>query len=248
MVQITNENIHECTIRRILIQNNLKSYVGKRKPFLTKLQRQKRIDWCLKYQHKSLEFWRKVIFSDESTFCVQTSDVNRRIRRSSLDNPYDDKYLIKTIKRPPFWMIWGCFQSNKLGLCSLLMAMLMHLCKSKEILEKSLLPFHQSNDIFQDDSAPAHRAASIRNYLEEKGIERLDWPSNSPDLNLIEHVWAYLSMCLRRRNITTKARLKEEIIKIWENEINGQFLDKLIESISFRINECLKNNGGATKY
>ena len=55
-------------------------------------------------------------------------------------------------------------------------------------------------------------------------------------------------MCLRGRNVTNKTGCKEETIQIWENETNAQFLDNLIESMPSRINECLKNNGGATKY
>ena len=38
-----------------------------------------------------------------------------------------------------------------------------------------------------DDNARPHRAGVVNDYLEDEGIERLDWPSRSPDLNPIEH-------------------------------------------------------------
>ena len=32
-----------------------------------------------------------------------------------------------------------------------------------------------------------------------QGVEVLDWPSRSPDLNLIEHIWDELGNCVRQQ-------------------------------------------------
>ena len=42
------------------------------------------------------------------------------------------------------------------------------------------------------DNARPHRAHVVNDYLEDEGIERLDWPLRSPDLNLIEYAWGAL--------------------------------------------------------
>ena len=38
-----------------------------------------------------------------------------------------------------------------------------------------------------DDKARPYRSGVVDQYLGEEGIERMDWPVRSPDLNLIEH-------------------------------------------------------------
>ena len=37
-----------------------------------------------------------------------------------------------------------------------------------------------------DDNARPHTTHAIQKYLEREGIERLDWPARSPDLNPID--------------------------------------------------------------
>ncbi len=48
--------------------------------------------------------------------------------------------------------------------------------------------FKEADFIFQQDLAPAHTAKSTKSWLNEHGVGVLDWPANSPDLN-IENLW-----------------------------------------------------------
>ncbi len=44
--------------------------------------------------------------------------------------------------------------------------------------------FKDADFIFQQDLAPAYTAKSTKSWLNDHGVGVLDWPANSPDLNL----------------------------------------------------------------
>ena len=43
--------------------------------------------------------------------------------------------------------------------------------------------------IFQQDNAPSHKSHWTLEYLVQQGIELLEHPGNSPDMNAIEKAW-----------------------------------------------------------
>ena len=45
------------------------------------------------------------------------------------------------------------------------------------------------NAIFKDDNARPHRARIVDNFLQQNGVQRLEWPRMSPDLSCNEHLW-----------------------------------------------------------
>lgn len=75
------------------------------------------------------------------------------------------------------------------------------------------------------------------------------WPSQSPDLNPIEHLWSILERRLqsRRARINT---LKQLAVAIREesNAIEPKVLENLVESMPRRCQAVIDGKGGATKY
>ena len=81
------------------------------KPLLTKRMIKQRLQFCLKYKNWDYKKWRKVMFSDESQFYVN-SPREALIRRPKNVNRYDTKFCKKSIKYPAKVMVWGCFSGG----------------------------------------------------------------------------------------------------------------------------------------
>ncbi len=56
--------------------------------------------------------------------------------------------------------------------------------------------FKDADFIFQQDLASAHTAKCTKSWLNDHGVGVLDWPANSPDLN-IENIWGIVKRKMR---------------------------------------------------
>ena len=77
----------------------------------------------------------------------------------------------------------------------------------------------------------------------------MEWPAQSPDLNIIENIWLYMKRELQKSavDIATKNDLLREIQSVWRN-IELNYIRNLYQSIPDRLNNVIEMKGHLTKY
>ena len=75
----------------------------------------------------------------------------------------------------------------------------------------------------------------------------LDWPSQSPDLNPIEHLWDELDRRVPSQDRRTFVTFKSALFREW-SAIAKERIEKLVESMPRRLQAVIDAKGGHTRY
>ena len=122
----------------------------------------------------------------------------------------------------------------------------------KEVLQAVVLPwatyhFGDTNWIFQQDSAPAHRAKTVQGWCSDNFpdfIAWTEWPTYSPHLNPMDYsVWSILeARACAKRHATVEA-LKHSLLVEWE-KISVSELRAIAQNFTKRLRLCVSAKGG----
>ena len=124
-----------------------------------------------------------------------------------------------------FWAI-RCIQCAKL--CFLKIT-----ASSRTIMPRSTLPI------------------SVQNWFQEHETElgHVEWPPQSPNLNIIEHQWCILDRQVRNRySPPSRVQELEQVLMVKWLKIPLEEFKKLYDSIPRRIAAVFKAKGGPTPY
>lgn len=239
------------TIINRLNEAGFKSRTPRKKPYVTRTHRQKRLEFALKYKDMPMSFWKKVLFSDESKFNLVASDGAQKVWRKQ-GEAFKLSCMRGTVKfGGGNVMVWGSMSwagAGNLAFITDKMDSAQYVAILKSNLKASTRKLRMGSQfIFQQDNDPKHTSILAQKYLQENSIEMLQWPSQSPDLNPIEHLWSILENKIGARSCKTKEELIIKIRESWMS-ITQNETKKLVESMPNRLLEVIKAKGGPTRY
>uniref|UniRef100_A0A9J8C882 HTH cro/C1-type domain-containing protein n=1 Tax=Cyprinus carpio carpio TaxID=630221 RepID=A0A9J8C882_CYPCA len=85
-----------------------------RRVLLNQKQRQKRLTWATEKQHWTVAQWSKVLFSDESKFCMSFGNQGARVWRKTGEKEMP-KCLKSSVSYPQSVMVWGAMSAAGVG-------------------------------------------------------------------------------------------------------------------------------------
>ena len=249
----TGVNVSTQTIRNRLHEGGLRARRPVVGPVLTAQHHGARLAFAQEHQNWQVRHWRPVLFTDESRFTLSTCDSHERVWRRQGER----NVVCNAVQHDMFGggsvMVWGGISmEGRTDLYCLENGALTAIRYRDEILEPIVRPYAGAvgpGFLLMHDNAQPHVARVCRQYLEDEGIETIEWPSRSPDLNPIEHLWDIMFRSIRRRQVApqTVQQLRDALTQIWE-EMPQDTIRRLIRSMPRRCQACIQACGGHTRY
>ena len=84
-------------------------------------------------------------------------------------------------------------------------------------------------------------------WLFSNGIQCIDFPPYSPDLNPIENIWSILKQNVSKRQPKDKKSLIKVVKEEWK-KIDNDLLKRIIDTMEQRLKQVIKQKGQKTKY
>ncbi|UYV62802.1 Transposase [Cordylochernes scorpioides] len=200
------------TISRRLVANGLHSCRPLRRLPLTPPNRRQRLEWC-RARSTWMTEWHRVVFSDESRFCLSSDSRRVRVwrRRGERFNP------AAIVERPTVRqrriMVWGPIVYDSRSPLLRIQGTMTAQRYVDDVLRPVTLPYLQGvpNALYQQDNARPHTARISQQALQD--VQMLPWPPYSPDLSPIEHVWDIIG---RRLHALPQPRSEDELWQMLE--------------------------------
>jgi len=244
--QLVPCTVSDSTVRRYLHRACLRSYAAVTKPFLTPCHVALRQKWARDKSSWTPEDCGKDTFADESTFTVRPTRGEAHVWRRPTE-----RYLLACL-RPSFQpgrlslLVWGGFSARaRMPLVRVEGRLNQH--KYIDILHNHLLPFVEakhggtSNFKLLEDNCGPHRARAVRFYLDLRGLERVHWAPQSPDIVLERRLRARLTPP------TTLDMLFDASCEEWDRLPDSLFAG-LSEGMPRRVGALAEASGHSTKF
>jgi len=231
-------NVSRSTVSRHLADLGYRNALPFSTPMLTSAHKQKRVEWAQKHKDDN---WKNTLFSDETSF---------QLFRNTIKHWYKNARPIRPMPKDRSKIFaWGgfCVKGKTSLFC---FRRIMDGKYYTEILEKHIPEIRsmlRNEWRLQQDNDPKHTSRVAREFLNSNVPEVMDWPSNSPDLNPIENLWAIVKRNVEKRRPKNLSELESFLGEEWDN-IPNSLLISLVDSMSRRCNEVIEKNGERISY
>jgi hypothetical protein len=148
------------TIRNHLHESGYNGRTARKKTFIDERNRRKRLEFACAYTNKPMDFWKTLLFSDESKFNILGSDGPQYVWRKP-------KNVIPTVNHGGgHAMVWGCMGYAGVGELATVEGIMNakgYMNTLRDNLKKSVPKLGiQDSYLFQQDNDPKHTALLIR--------------------------------------------------------------------------------------
>uniref|UniRef100_A0A8C5PJ22 Transposase n=1 Tax=Leptobrachium leishanense TaxID=445787 RepID=A0A8C5PJ22_9ANUR len=239
------------TIRRTLRNEGLHARTPRRTPLLSPKNKKSRLQYAKSHVDKPQKFWDSVLWTDETKLELFGPMDQRYVWRRK-NKAYEEKNTLPTVKHGGgSIMLWGCFASAGTGKLQHVQGT-MNSLQYQEILDDNVMQSVTNLRLgrrwtFQQDNDPKHTSKSTRAWLQIKGWNILEWPSQSPDLNPIENLWWDLKKAVAVRKPKNVTELEAFAHDEWA-KIPVDRCKTLVSSYASRLKAVITVKGCCTKY
>lgn len=239
------------TVRRTIRNAGYNGRVARRKPFISEVNRRKRLKFAKEYVSKPITYWEDVIYADESKFNIHGSDGRCMVWRER-NKELDPRNLKATVKHGGGGhMVWGCVSAHGVGNLVFIDGIL-NSGRYLELLQANLRQSAAAMGILQtfkyyEDNDPKHRARIVQEWQLYRCPKVIHPPPQSPDLNIIENLWDELDRRVHQTPVSSKAALKERLEAEWM-KFDQEYIRKLVCSMPNRLQCVIDQKGYSTRY
>ncbi|CAK9809220.1 Transposable element Tc3 transposase [Anthophora quadrimaculata] len=237
------------TVRRILQRSkHIQRKKLKAKPPLSEQHKEARLKFARDHVWWRKK-WRNVIFSDEKKFNLDGPDGWNYYFH---DLRKEEQYLSRRQMGGGNVMVWagiGYHDKTDINFLSGRVNSEKYIKLIDDQLSKHATRIAGCTFIFQQDNAAIHTARCVKAYFNSKHVTCLEWPARSPDLNIIENIWAELSRKVYEdgKQYKNVMELKQSIVTNW-SLLRQKHIKKLFKSIPNPLLDVIQRKGGFTKY